>query len=56
MKTRDLTAPRKPRPTKHADRVKIAATPEQVARSLFSGKPKPRDQWRYLQDAQQPKS
>ena len=39
---------RKPRPFKHDERVKIDATPEQVDRSLFSGKPKPRDQWRHL--------
>lgn len=45
---------RKPRPTKYDDRVKIDATPEQVAKSLFSGRPKPRRDWRYLQ--RQPKS
>ena len=50
MRTRDLTAPRKPRPSKHDDRVKIKATPEQVARSLFGGKPKSRGQWRYLKE------
>ena len=49
-------ARRKPRPTKHADRVKIDATPEQVAKSLFAGKPKPRQQWRYLRDNQQSKA
>ena len=42
--------PRKPRPSKHDDRVKIKATPEQVARSLFGGKPKSRGQWRYLKE------
>ena len=49
-------ARRQPGPAKHADRVKIAATPAQVAKSLFAGKPKPRRHWRYLQDSQQPKS
>ena len=38
---------RKPRPTKHDERVKLDATPEQFARSLFGGKPKPRKEWRY---------
>lgn len=47
---------RKPRPTKLDDPVKIDAAPEQVARSLFSGKPKPRHQWHYLQESRQPKS
>ena len=49
-------ARRKPRPDKHDVRLKIQATPEQVAQSLFRGKPKPPSRWRYLQDAQQPKS
>ena len=54
---RTATTPRRnPRPTKHDDRVKSQATPEEVAQSLFSGKPKPRKQWRYLQDTRQTES
>ena len=57
MERAAATPPRRnPRPTKHDDRVKVNATPEQVARSLFRGRPKPADRWRYIQDAQQPKS
>ena len=36
---------RKPRPSKYDERVKVDAIPEQVAKSLFSGRPKPRNQW-----------
>ena len=51
-----LPTARKPRPSKHDDRVKIQATPEQVAKSLFSGKPKPRKEWRYLRGTLRAKS
>ena len=50
------STPRKWRATKHDRPIKIDATPQQVARSLFRGKPKPARRWRYIQDAQQPKS
>ena len=56
MRVTAQSPPRKRRATKHAQTIRIDATPEQVARSLFSGKPKPADRWRYLQDARQPKS
>ena len=56
VRVASLSTPRKRRATKHDQPIKIDATPEQVARSLFRGRPKPADRWRYIQDAQQPKS
>ena len=47
------STPRKWRAAKHDQTIKIDATPEQVARSLFIGKPKPRGQWLYLKDNKQ---
>ena len=32
----------------------IPASPEEVARSLFRGKPKPKGQWRYLKWSGEP--
>ena len=42
--------PKKPRgrASKYEGRIHIPASPEDVARSLFRGKPKPKEQWRYL--------
>lgn len=40
----------------HYDRLKIDSTREEVARSLFSGKPQSGKQRRYLQDARQANS
>ena len=38
------------RPTggKYDEKVHIDAVPEEVARSMFGGKPKPKGEWRYL--------
>ena len=55
MRVTAPSTPRNRRATKHDQTIKIDATPEQVARSLFSGKPKPASRWRYLRDARQPK-
>ena len=43
---RTRTEPRRPRPSKYDEPIKIDATPEEVARSLFNGKPK--KEWRFL--------
>ena len=48
------STPRKRRATKHDQPIKINATPEEVARTLFAGKPKPSDQWRYLKPGSKP--
>ena len=48
MRVTAPSTPRNRRATKHDRPIKIDATPEQVARSLFTGKPKPADRWRYL--------
>ena len=34
--------------SKYEEPIHVPATPEQVARSLFRGKPKPKEQWSYL--------
>ena len=39
---------KRPRPSKHDEPIKIDASPEAVARSLFNGKPK--KEWRYLKE------
>ena len=41
--------PRKRR-SKYEKPIHIDATPEEVAKSLFNGPPKPKDQWRYLEE------
>lgn len=41
--------PRKRR-SKHEDPIHIDATPEEVAKSLFNGPPKPKHQWRFLRN------
>lgn len=41
--------PRKPRKSKHDEPIKIDASPEAVARSLFHGKPK--KEWRFMKKA-----
>ena len=38
----------RPHSGKYNEQIHIDATPEQVARSLFRGKPKPKGEWRYL--------
>ena len=53
MRVTAPSTPRKRRATKHDQPIRIDATPQQVARSLFRGKPKPRGQWRYLKDYKQ---
>ena len=30
--------------------IHVPSTPEQVAASLFNGRPKPRDKWRYIKE------
>ena len=44
------TKPKRGRPPsdKYNELIHIDATPEQVARSMFGGKPKPKGEWRYL--------
>ena len=37
---------KRPRPSKYDEPIKIDATPEAVARSLFNGKPK--KEWRFM--------
>ena len=44
------------RKSKYDDPIKINASPKAVIQSLFSGKPKPRSQWRYLKNAQPQRS
>lgn len=39
---------RRKRSSKYEERVEIDATPQEVARSLFNGKPKPKSEWRFL--------
>ena len=41
--------PRK-KSSKYKEPIHIEATPEEVAKSLFHGPPKPRDQWRFLKN------
>lgn len=36
--------------SKHDEPIKIDAPPAAVVRSLFNGKPKPKNKWRYLQE------
>ena len=38
----------RPSSGKYEEKIHIDATPEQVARSLFRGKPKPKSEWRYM--------
>ena len=42
--------PKRGRPSsgKYEEKIHIDATPAQVARSMFGGKPKPKGEWRYL--------
>ena len=39
---------RKKRPSKYEEPIHIEATPEEIAQTVFAGKPKPKDQWEYL--------
>ena len=38
------------RESKHDKPIHIDATMEEVAQTIFSGKPKPKDQWRFLKE------
>ena len=38
------------RSSKHEKPIRIQSTPEEVAKSLFNGPPKPRGQWRFLKN------
>ncbi len=43
--------PKRDRPkrkSKYDELIQVDATPEEIAQTIFIGKPKPRDQWRYL--------
>lgn len=42
-------SPRK-RSSKYEEPIHIEASPEEVAKSLFNGPPKPRGQWRFLKN------
>ena len=49
MKEKEPKAKRgRPSSGKYEEKIHIDATPEQVARSMFGGKPKPKGEWRYL--------
>ena len=52
MKNGDVSrkaAPTRPkRKSKYEELIHVDATPEEIAQTIFMGKPKPRDQWRYL--------
>ncbi|MCY3775217.1 MAG: hypothetical protein OXH11_04485 [Candidatus Aminicenantes bacterium] len=39
---------KKKRPSKHDVPIKIDATPEKILKTVFMGRPKPKDEWRYL--------
>ena len=36
------------RKSKYEELIHVDATPEEIAQTIFIGKPKPKDQWRYL--------
>ena len=36
------------RKSKYEKLIRVDATPEEIAQTIFMGKPKPKDQWRYL--------
>ena len=35
-------------PSKYHEKIKTAATPEQLAQAIFASPPKPKGEWRYL--------
>ncbi len=56
MKENGTDKPRTTRPkrvSKHDKPIHIDATMEEVAQTIFSGKPKPKDQWRFLKEQRQ---
>lgn len=52
----DMKASKSNRTSKYDKPIKINASPKAVVKSLFHGKPKPKSQWRYLKENQQPRS
>ena len=51
MKPENGNTPKRTRPkrkSKYEGLIHVDATPEEIAQTIFMGKPKPRDQWRYL--------
>ena len=53
MKENGNDKPKTTRPkrvSKHDKPIHIDATMEEVAQTIFSGKPKPKDQWRFLKE------
>ena len=53
MKEKGNAKPKATRPkrfSKYDKPIHIDATMEEVAQTIFSGKPKPKDQWRFLKE------
>ncbi len=50
MSAREANSKQEKRSSRYNELIHIDADAQEVVNSLFNGKPKPRDQWRYLKE------